>query len=341
MERLKHQIIPYMQHYIFPFLDKFNQGLCQDILNSIIGGDGEAFHERRITFEDFSEGTYRFIIGFNKKILLANTLANITGETFSAGSGDVSMQLVWLGAICYSMQLFFDFSGYSDMAIGISQMFGFGCPENFNYPYMTASVSGFWRRWHITLGAWFRDYVYIPFGGSRVKNKNRVYLNLFVVWLLTGIWHGSSWNYIFWGLAYFIVIAFEKTTGWPEKLESRLCRILYRIGTLLFINFQWVIFRADGMKAGLMYMKSMVWCPQNALADARAGFLFRDNFVFIIAAILLCFPIIPSLEKYFEKRKSTRLVWNTVLAIINGMLFLWAVSLVIAGRNNPFAYANF
>lgn len=290
---------------------------------------------------DFTEGIYRFIIGLNKKILLANVLANITQETFSAGSDQLSTAFAWLGAVCYSMQLFFDFSGYSDMAIGLGMMFGIGCPENFRYPYMTASVSEFWRRWHITLGAWFRDYVYIPLGGSRVKSKFRLCANLLAVWLLTGIWHGASWNFVVWGLAYFVVIAFEKLTGLPNRLKTLPAKMIYRVCALLFINFQWVIFRADGLREGIAYIKTMIMGQSNAVANARALFLLRDNLFFILAALLLCFPIAPFLRSRCEGKKAANVIFQTLAVAVNAALFLWAVSFIVAGQNNPFAYANF
>lgn len=296
---------------------------------------------RKFSFEDFSEGVWRFIIGFNKKILLANILANITQETFSMNPNDMSMSIAWLGAICYTMQLFFDFSGYSDMAIGISRMFGYQCPENFNYPYMTASVSEFWRRWHITLGAWFRDYVYIPLGGSRVRSRARLCLNLLAVWLLTGIWHGASWNFVFWGLGYFLVIAFEKLTGMPDRCKSKFGKSIYRVLTLLFVNFQWVIFRANGLGEGISYIKNMLLPAQKPVVDERAIFLLKDNLIFIVVAFLLCFPVIPMLQRWMEKRKGICMLWNIGLVCINIFLFVWAVSCLVAGQNNPFVYANF
>lgn len=294
----------------------------------------------KLNFQKFSEGVYRFVIGFNKKILLANVLSNITQETFGQAPGNLSMKFAWFGAVCYSMQLFFDFSGYSDMAIGISKMFGLGCPENFRYPYMTASVSEFWRRWHITLGAWFRDYVYIPLGGSRVK-KGRLCLNLLAVWLLTGIWHGANWNFVVWGLSYFAVIAFEKLSGMPGRLKKRPAKVLYRIAALLFINFEWVLFRAGGLREGLAYIKVMLMGMSNSLADKRLLFLMKDNVVFLLAALILCFPVVPYLEKYLENGKLPKAVCDIFFAAVNVLLFIWSVSFVVAGQNNPFAYANF
>lgn len=220
-------------------------------------------------------------------------------------------------------------------------MFGFHCPENFRYPYMARSVSEFWRRWHITLGAWFRDYVYIPLGGSRVNSKMRLYANLLAVWLLTGLWHGASWNFIIWGVAHFVLIAFEKTTGLPEKLNGKSQKILYRIFFLLFIIFQWVIFNADGFRAGMDYIYHMFFAAENPLADTRTLFLIKDNLIFIMTAVILCFPVVPWMEKRWQNKKALRFLWNAASLLLPVLLFLLAVSFVVAGQNNPFAYANF
>lgn len=296
--------------------------------------------EKAQRFDFFANGVYRFLIGFNKKVLLSDMLSNITNEIFSAPFENFSVAYAWLGAICYSLELFFDFSGYSDMAIGITKMFGYNCPENFNFPYMAESVSRFWRRWHITLGAWFRDYIYIPAGGSRV-GKARLVLNLLLVWALTGIWHGSAWNFVFWGLGYFVVITFEKFTGLPEKITSKVGKFIYRIGMLLFINFQWVIFRSDSLVNGLRFIKRMFSCEANPLADARTLFLLKDYGVFIIFAIILSFPIVPWFEKKWESNEKVYNVIQTIIVLIVVLLFMWSLSFVVSGLNNPFAYANF
>ena len=289
----------------------------------------------------FADGVFRFLAGFCKKVLIADVLSKVTAEIFVAPPESSSMLYAWLGAVCFSLQLFFDFAGYSDMAIGISNMFGWRCPENFNYPYMTESVSKFWRRWHITLGAWFRDYVYIPLGGSRTKSGSRVYFNLLVVWLLTGIWHGAAWNFVVWGLGYFAVIAFERLTNLPRRLRSKWGRVIYRILTLLFINFQWVLFNAKDLTSGLRYIKQMIIPSPNALAHARALFLLKDYGFFILAAIILCFPLIPWIHQKLKSRKTARTVFEAALALVLLAGFAWSVSLVVAGLNNPFAYANF
>ena len=289
----------------------------------------------------FSDGVFRFLTGFCKKVLIADVLSKVTTEVFAAPVGNSSMLFAWLGAGCYSLQLLFDFAGYSDMAVGVSEMFGFRCMENFRYPYMTESVSGFWRRWHISLGQWFRDYIYIPMGGSRCKKKGRVYFNLFVVWMLTGIWHGAAWNFVVWGLGYFAVIAFERLTGLPGRIRHKWGKAVYRILTLLFINFQWVLFNAKDLPSGLEFIGRMIVPHPNALADARALFLLKDYGFFIIAAVLLCFPVVPWLDRKLRGRKVLHTLYEAALALVLIAAFAWSVSLVVAGLNNPFAYTNF
>lgn len=295
----------------------------------------------RTAWDHIAAGTSRFVIGFNKKILIANILANMVNEIFGTPSEQVTVLYAWTGMICYSIQLFFDFSGYSDMAVGISRMFGYHCPENFDYPYMTPSVAQFWRRWHMTLGSWFRDYIYFPLGGSRVKSRLLLYRNLFAVWMFTGLWHGADWNFICWGIGYFAAIAFEKTTGFPEKIPSVIGKWIYRAAALLFINVQWVMFRAEGFVQALQYLKNLFFGVSNATVDARALFLIRDNLFFLLLGIFLCFPVMPWLEKKLGQHKYGQVIWGTGFVLVNGFLFLWALSYVVAGQNNPFAYAFF
>lgn len=178
-------------------------------------------------------------MGLGKKVLLANQLAVVADRAFSLGGGELSAAFAWLGSLCYTFQIYYDFSGYSDMAIGLGRMFGFHFLENFDYPYVSRSITEFWRRWHISLSAWFRDYVYFPLGGSRVDFRAKHIRNLFVVWLLTGVWHGANWTFLAWGLFYFVLLVLEKYgrlgRGWPAPLQG-----LY---TFLMVNFAWVLFR--------------------------------------------------------------------------------------------------
>ena len=287
------------------------------------------------------DGGFRFLIGFCKKILISNVLSKITVEVFAAPLESFSVSYAWIGSVCFSLQLLFDFAGYSDMAIGISQMFGYHCIENFDYPYMTESVSKFWRRWHISLSRWFRDYIYIPMGGSRTKHKWQVYFNLLVVWVLTGIWHGSSWNFVIWGLGYFAAISFERLTGLPDRFKHKWAKFIYRIFSLLFINFLWVIFNSDNIKSGLGFIKRMFVCPHNELADLRTLFFLRNYGLFIAIAVILCFPLVPWLDKKLKGKKAAHIIFKAVTAAIVLFAFIWALSFVIAGLNNPFAYGNF
>ena len=195
---------------------------------------------RKESWADISSGCVRFLTGLGKKVLIANQMAVVADRAFGMEAGSLSASFAWLGSLCYTMQIYYDFSGYSDMAIGLGRMFGFHFLENFRYPYRSRSITEFWRRWHISLSTWFRDYVYFPLGGSRVDAPWKHLRNLFAVWLLTGIWHGANWTFIAWGLLYFLLLVLEKYAhvgrGWPAALQW-----LY---TFSMVNFAWVLFRA-------------------------------------------------------------------------------------------------
>ena len=324
-----------------PIHDALYLSFFPQIISGPLSRYNDSVRQSNQTLSLFSDGVVRFLIGFSKKILLSNMLSRIVTEVFNASIQDTSTFYLWFGSICYSLQLLFDFSGYSDMSIGISEMFGYRCPENFNYPYLTDSVSHFWRRWHISLGAWFRDYVYIPLGGSRSSTSIRNFFNLFVVWILTGIWHGSSWKFIVWGIIYFIAISFERLTGLPEHIKSTFGKTLYRIIVLLFINFQWVLFRANNFSAGLSYIQSMILYRANALADFRTLFLLKNYWLFILLSIILCFPIIPWINKKLENSRLAHIIYQIIFSLVIIGAFIWSVSFVIAGMHNPFVYANF
>lgn len=308
-------------------------------------GDFYSVYEQEMSIKDklanITDGGYLFVRGFVKKMVLANVLSHITTEVFAMDVANTSKALLWLGAISFSLQLYYDFSGYSDMAIGIGEMFGIYCPENFNYPYITKSVSEFWRRWHISLGTWFKEYIYFPMGGSKVKSKIRLYVNLLVVWFLTGIWHGANWNFIVWGLLYFVIIAFEKTTGWPKNFKSKISKIVYQILTLLFINFQWVLFNSADLHSGLRYIKHMFISSANPLADRRTMVLFGEYGIFIIAGIIFAMPVIPWIRNRVAQNKLVSCVVDVMCAVVLCGLFIWSVSFVVAGQNNPFMDANF
>ncbi len=214
----------------------------------------EQIEERHTTLPQFNDGIKRFITGVGKKIIFANNFAIVAEASFS--SNDLSISFAWLGAIAYTLQIYYDFSGYSDMAIGLGKMFGFEFLENFNYPYISKTITEFWRRWHISLGSWFRDYVYFPLGGSRV-GKLRLVFNLLVVWSLTGIWHGAAWQFIAWGLLYFVVLTFEKLTNLSSRLNNIVLSSIYRMFTMLFVVLGWVLFASADITQAMEHIRSM------------------------------------------------------------------------------------
>ncbi|MDR0875282.1 MAG: MBOAT family protein [Clostridiales Family XIII bacterium] len=297
--------------------------------------------------ESFSYGVKRFIIGLSKKLILANTVAVVADRAFGAPAADPPTLLtVWLGAVCYAFQIYFDFSGYSDMAIGLGRMFGFRFLENFNYPYISRTITEFWRRWHISLSSWFRDYVYIPLGGSRVP-MGRLIFNLFVTWMLTGVWHGAGWNYIAWGLMYFVLLAFEKLVRIPERTaKTPLLAIPYRIFTIVCFLFGWVIFRASGLAEALRYLKVMVGLSVDGqhfpAASELSLFYVKDNWMILIICVLACTPILTALTTRVHKG-GARLVktWDALGTVCLIALFVICVSYMVNGSYNPFIYFNF
>lgn len=290
---------------------------------------------RKETLDDFTSGVTRFITGYLKKVLLANTMAIIADNAFDSKE-PISAAFAWLGVLAYAFQIYFDFSGYSDMAIGMGKMFGFHFLENFEYPYISKSISEFWRRWHISLGTWFRDYVYFPLGGSRVKSKARLIFNLFIVWFLTGVWHGANWTFILWGLMYFALITTEKLTGFENKFK-KLGWLKY-IYTMMFVLFGWVLFRAKDLSAAGLYFKALFGLSGNALFDDAFIFNFSQNFIFLFFAALFSLPVAKFIrEKIGDRYKVSELIY--VVGIL--VLFIVAVSYTVKGSYNPFIYFNF
>lgn len=298
---------------------------------------------RQTTVTDFTLGLKRFIYGLSKKLIISNLCAVAADKAFDvADYSTLSAGTAWLGAICYTLQIFFDFSGYSDMAIGLGLMFGFHFNENFNYPYCSASVSEFWRRWHISLGSWFRDYIYFPLGGSRVKSKARLVFNLFVVWMLTGIWHGASWNFVFWGFMYFVLLTFEKLTGIPKCFKKRWQSILYRIFTLLCIVLGWVIFRAPGLKMGAKYIGCMFGINSAAGSDEVFTQLLADYLPVILLGVLFSIPFVGFLrQKLIARFKNGEAVCDIVSYVLCLGLFIVSCSFAVSSSYNPFIYFNF
>ena len=328
-------------HYVGLYISFFPQLIAGPIVR--YKDIEEQIEHRSFDFELFGDGVRRFIIGFSKKILLANNMALIANKAFDMPDAGRSVIYAWLGAIAYSFQILFDFSGYSDMAIGLGKMFGFRFLENFNYPYISGSISEFWRRWHMSLGQWFRDYVYFPLGGSRTESNARLIFNLFVVWVLTGAWHGASWNFVAWGLLYFVLIAFEKLTGYPGKFNSSLSRSLYRVFTLLCVLGGWVLFRADGLKNAVKYGLSMFGLQGNPVFCDNVILTFREYWLFLIAAVLCSTELFKRIRTRLDDsgRRVLRVAVNTLVVGFYIFCFIWAVSFLILGAHNPFIYFNF
>ena len=285
---------------------------------------------RKENLTDFSEGMIRFIYGLAKKVLIANYMGQLADTVF-AMEGSLSVGTVWLGAIAYTLQIYFDFSGYSDMAIGLGRMFGFHFAENFNYPYIAKSATEFWRRWHISLGSWFRDYVYIPLGGNRCS-KLRWVLNLLAVWALTGIWHGANYTFLVWGLFYFVLLLVEKFTRLPEKMGS-----FAHIYAMAAVMIGWVMFRSENLGAGLHYIGMMFGLGSAGLADDYFWLYLRQTYSVLIAGIVFSVPLFPWLRERF----ATNLLWQIIEPMMACGIFILSLVAIISSSYNPFIYFNF
>ena len=294
---------------------------------------------RRETLDGFTCGTKRFIKGLAKKLLLANAFSPVADYAFTH-IDSLSVCSAWIGALCYMMQIYFDFSGYSDMAIGMGKMFGFEFPENFDYPYISQSVTEFWRRWHISLGSWFRDYVYIPLGGSRVSTKARLVLNLFAVWSLTGIWHGANWTFIFWGLWNFALLTFEKLSGFARKEKGRALHCISYLYTMLAVLFGWVVFRADSMQDAFSYLRTM-FVSTNGFADSLSAFLTGDLLILMVIAILESTSVLHRCGCLLEEKTKHPVFTKLLTSAAYLILFLLCIGASVNSSYNPFIYFNF
>jgi len=317
-----------------------NVGLYISFFPQLIAGPivryetvAEEISYRKETAEDFFSGFCRFVVGLAKKVLLANSFALLADKVFYMSTeGGITAPLAWLGAIGYTFQIFFDFSGYSDMAIGLGRMFGFHFLENFDYPYVSRSITEFWRRWHISLGTWFRDYVYFPLGGSRVKTKYRLVFNLLAVWFLTGVWHGADWTFIVWGLMYFVLISAEKLVGIqnPKNIGISLIRWVY---TMFFVVIGWVIFRADDMSRAILYIRQMF---DFSSAELFGEYIFRYG-IMLVVGILASVPV----TRKFGERIAAAKCGNVLYGIWIVLLFVLSISRLVSSSYNPFIYFNF
>ena len=309
----------------------FNLGLYVSLFPQLIAGPIVRYNEieeqintRVESIENVSAGMKRFIYGLSKKLLLADYLSAIADSSFTR-IGDQTVVMAWFGILAYSLQIYFDFSGYSDMAIGLGKMFGFEFAENFNYPYISKSIVEFWRRWHISLSRWFRDYVYIFLGGGYGKPL-KVAFNLAVVWILTGIWHGANWTFLVWGILYYLLIVLEKFTGIIDKIGK-----FSRVYTLVAVMLCWVVFRADNLGEAFLYIENMFGIN---VGNSYSLSAIKDEIgyaVILLASVIGCTPLV---KKILDKFAAIEGIW---------IFLLFALSLIKATSSSysPFIYFNF
>ena len=288
-------------------------------------------HKRDINFKKFADGFTRFLRGLFKKVLIANNIGLLFTLITSSEVNDISIMTGVLAIVSYAFQIYFDFSGYSDMAIGMGNMCGFTFLENFNYPYISKSITEFWRRWHISLSSWFKDYVYIPLGGSRVNILKNI-RNILIVWILTGFWHGASWNFIFWGLYYGILLLLEKFV--LKKYIDKLPDFVKHIYTIVLVFIGWMIFAFDDSKYLFGFIKALT---SNKFIDSAFLYYFKNYFLILVIATLFSLPVYPKVK---EKMNNT--IFTSLLSIsIYVILFIVTLSYLVSDTYNPFLYFRF
>ena len=296
----------------------------------------EQLASREVSRTKFGEGSMYFIRGLAKKVLLANTSGMIFTEVSGLAKGNIAVMTAWLGAFAYMFQIYFDFSGYSDMAIGLGKMFGFEFNMNFNYPYVAKSITEFWRRWHISLSSWFRDYVYIPLGGNRVSKIKHI-RNLLIVWFLTGLWHGAAWNFVVWGLYYGVILIIEKYLLSP--VLDRLPDVVRHIYSIVLVVIGWVLFFSSSFGQAADYIRVMFGAGAHGFADRESMYLLTSN---LILWLILIFGSTPLVHFRYEHMLRTK-KWNTTIinSVVYAALFIVCIAYLVTETYNPFLYFRF
>lgn len=296
----------------------------------------EQLASREVSRTKFGEGSMYFIRGLAKKVLLANTSGMIFTEVSGLAKGNIAVMTAWLGAFAYMFQIYFDFSGYSDMAIGLGKMFGFEFNMNFNYPYVSKSITEFWRRWHISLSSWFRDYVYIPLGGNRVSKIKHI-RNLLIVWFLTGLWHGAAWNFVAWGLYYGVILIIEKYLLSP--VLDRLPDVVRHIYSIVLVVIGWVLFFSSSFGQAADYIRVMFGAGAHGFADRESMYLLTSN---LILWLILIFGSTPLVHFRYEHMLRTK-KWNTTIinSVVYVALFIVCIAYLVTETCNPFLYFRF
>lgn len=295
----------------------------------------EELQSRKHTMTDFERGIRRFVIGLAKKVLLANVIGELSVILLEAN--EASMVGFWVIALSYTLQIYFDFSGYSDMAIGLGNMFGFHFLENFNYPLIAKSVTDFWRRWHISLSSWFRDYVYIPLGGNRVSNGKWI-RNILVVWFLTGFWHGAAWNFIIWGIYFAILLVLEKKI-YGKFLEKH--RIFGHFYTVFLILISFVIFNVSSVNDGILFFKNMFGLGGLPFVTVETSYYIRSYIVILVIALIASTPILTNMLHKLKQKKGLNLFLNGIEPFYYVALLLIVTAFLIDSSFNPFLYFRF
>lgn len=321
-------------------LDKLALYIC--LFPQLIAGPIVKYHDiedqidnRQERFDKIVYGVKRFIVGLAKKMLIANTMGAVADKIFAMPVTDFGTGIAWVGAIAYTFQIFYDFSGYSDMAIGLGSIFGFKFLENFNYPYISKSITEFWRRWHISLSTWFKEYLYIPLGGNRVA-KSRMYLNLFLVFLATGIWHGAEWTFLVWGLWHGFFIIMEKWTGWHKKEGGIALSFTQHLYTILVFVFGWVLFRAENIAYAGQYFKNMLGLVKTNPVYSINYYIDNIEILMFIVAIICSMPIFRNIVLPITNKYKNIAVNTWIIA-----LFVLSASAIAASTYNPFIYFRF
>ncbi|MEK5469449.1 MBOAT family O-acyltransferase [Paenibacillus sp. FSL P2-0089] len=333
-----------------PQRNLFDLALYISFFPQLVAGPIVRYHDiakqlktRLISLKNVNQGFQRFIYGLGKKVLIANPLGSVADQIFSQNTQDLTSGAAWLGIICYTLQIYFDFSGYSDMAIGLAKMFGFSFLENFNYPYIAKNIRGFWRRWHMSLSNWFRDYLYIPLGGSRVSNF-RVYLNLLIVFFCTGLWHGASWNFIFWGLFHGFFMLLERSP--LGKLMDRMWAPFQHAYTLLVVMVGWIFFRANDFQYAIAYLKTMIGFNGD-VGIYNIGYYLDNELIFVvILAFIGATPLLKILLNHYQSildmGNSKYQITKLLFIVITEIVVLLLVSAALASQTyNPFIYFRF
>lgn len=305
----------------------------------------EYIRQRTFNVNQISAGICRFAVGLSKKVLLSNNLAVVVDKIYDltrtgAGLYSVSVVMAWIGAIGYMLQIYFDFSAYSDMAIGLGKVFGFEFEENFNYPYISKSIGEFWRRWHISLGTWFKEYVYFPLGGSRVENQDYMVRNTCIIWLLTGLWHGASWTFILWGIYNLLFILVERLVEFEKWKKHDTLKYIY---SNIVVLFGWVLFRTESLYLLKEYVKNMFWANENTFINDTTWMILREYWMIFIPALLFSVPLAPKLRKKLidSPNMAVSVVSKIAYVLLLAMGMLLSVLCLIRGGYNPFIYFNF